>query len=383
MRGLLVYPISADHLGNLGILNKMAYQRAAFEALLGPSDLVHSSTDGPIVNGDPVGRYLLRGRATSALNHYGAFYLHAARLAKNGAYDFIYIRYPLALPGFLWFLEQARRANPGAPVVVEIATFPYRKELQSTKQRVLRLLDDLGHNRLRKHVDAIVTFYGQDEIYGIPCVRSANGIDLSTLRLRVPARPKRGIDLITVGNLAHRHGIDRTLHGIREYAQSGAAEVEPVTLNIVGDGPVLPALRSLVTALDIQRFVRFHGMLNGNQLDEVFDLADVALDSLGLHRLQLRSSSSLKAREYCGRGVPFVFATHDPDFPPDLDFVLRVPSDESALDIASLIAFAKQMREARSAVDTEMRHYAESHLSWEAKLEPVARYLVENRAGAA
>lgn len=368
-----MYPISVDHPGNRGILNKMEYQRAAFVELVGPVDLICSSVRGPIVNGEPSGEYRWTGRGLGSLNHYFAFYLHASKLAAQHHYDFIYVRYPLALPAFLWFLDRARRANPEVKVVVEIATFPYRQELQTPKQRVLRTLDDVGHGVLEKRVDAIVTFYGQTEIYGIPCIRSGNGVDVRALPLSRPGASERGAEIIAVGNLATRHGVDRALVGLAAHANTEPAD--RTTLHLVGDGPAVPELRSLATELGTEARVRFHGMQSGEPLDRLFDEADVALDSLGLHRLGLPSSSSLKAREYCARGVPFALASDDPDFPASLRFVHRVPADESPLDIGALLRFSRRMREAQPGVGAEMRDYAERNLTWEAKLAPVAAYL--------
>ena len=99
--------------------------------------------------------------------------------------------------------------------------------------------------------------------------------------------------------------------------------------------------------------------------------ADVALDSLAIHRLRLPTSSSLKAREYCARGVPFVLASADADFPPELDFVHRTSSDESALDVSALVSFYERLRRMHPDVHREMRRHAEKSLSWKTKLEPL------------
>jgi len=348
----------------------MEYQREAFERLLGPVDLVCNSFSGPILNSELSEVYPVRIRRLSPLNHYVLFYLYVRRVVDLGAYDFVYVRYPFALPSFLWFLRQVERVNPNAKIIVEIATYPYRHELQTFRQKVLGWLDDLGAGRLKYHVDAIVTFYGQSQIHGIPCIRSNNGIDVDALPLRRPISGG-GLSLVAVGNLAERHGVDRAIRGIAEDTGEHWSET---TLHVVGDGPALRGLRALAEELGVEAQVQFHGMLTGQSLDQVFDRADGALDSLGIHRLALPSSSSLKAREYCARGIPFVLAGEDPDFPDSLDFVLRVPSDESPLDIARVRAFVERNAD-EPGLSERMRSYAESRLTWDAKLAPVARLL--------
>ena len=370
-----MYPISVDHGPNRGILNKMEYQWAAFSELTGNADLMCNSVRGPMLNGELHGRYRITGRGFDSFNHYAAFFAHVAKQVKLGAYDYLYIRYPLAIPSFLWFLRTAKAALPKVTTVVEIATFPYRGELRTPKRLVLRSLDDLGRARLARYVDAIVTFYGQSEIYGIPCFALCNGVDVSRIPLRRPRTDDGEIALIAVGNIAERHGLDRVLRGMASYAQAPGAT--SVTLHVVGDGPAIPALRDLSEKLGIAERVRFHGMKSGAEVDALFDAADLALDSLAIHRLRLPTSSSLKAREYCARGVPFVLASADADFPPELDFVHRTSSDESALDVSALVAFYERLRRMHPDVHREMRRHAEKSLTWKTKLEPLVEYLRE------
>jgi glycosyltransferase involved in cell wall biosynthesis len=365
-----------DHPGNRGILNKMEYQWAAFSELAGHVDLICSSNRGPVLNGKLAGKYPIRGRGFDSLNHYALFYSYVTRYATIGDYDFLYIRYPLALPSFLGFLRKARRANPDVKIVLEVATFPYRRELQSPKQRILRMFDDLGHGQLKNHADAMVTFYGQAEIFGVPCFQLGNGVDVQRIRLHTAGRCHDQLSMIAVGNLAERHGLDRVLRGIARYANQPGAK--NTTLHVVGDGPAMAELTALTTQLGIDDHVRFHGIKRGLELDAVFDEADIALDSLAIHRLHLPCSSSLKAREYCARGIPFVLAGDDPDFPAELPFVHRVPSNDAPLDLSTLVNFYAHLRQTTPTINQEMRCYAEKHLTWKAKLEPVVHYLQED-----
>jgi glycosyltransferase involved in cell wall biosynthesis len=375
----LVYPISIDHPGNRGILNKMEYQRAAFSKLCGNVDLVCNSVRGPVLNGELAGKYPLTGRGLNSLNHYGLFYSHVAKYAKTGEYDFLYIRYPLALPSFLGLLRKAKRANPSVRILAEIATFPYRREFQTPKRRILLLLDDLGRGRLKRYVDAIVTFYGQSEIFGVPCIQLRNGVDVERMRVRRAKPLHDELAMIAVGNVAERHGLDRVLRGMARYVnQSGAKRI---TLHLVGDGPAMPELTALTSQLRIEDNVRFHGLKSGAELDAVFDEADVALDSLAIHRLHLPCSNSLKAREYCARGIPFVLASDDPDFPAGLPFVHRVPSNDSPLDVSALVEFCDDLQQTNPTAGQSMRRYAEKHLTWDVKFEPLVHYLQEELIG--
>ena len=373
MRGLLVCPISADFPGNRGILNKMAYQRSALEELAGATDVICNGIQGPLFGERRFATYALTGRPFNSFNHFVLFYRHATKICTSGEYDFVYIRYPLAHPSFLRFLRDIKRCQPSLRIVLEVPTFPYRNELRSPKQKVLLALDDIGRRHLKKYVDAVVTFFGQSEIHGIPCIQVANGVDVDRIPLKRIARSGAQLRMIVAANLAPWHGIDRVLRGLDHYRRR---RVEPrVTLSIVGDGPAESDLRALSSELGLDSLVTFHGLHTGAELDALFDEADLALGSLGMHRLGLERSSSLKTREYCARGIPFVLASEDPDFDRDCPFVLHVGANETPTDIEAFIQFMKELREGHPDYPSAMRRYAQTHLTWKAKLDPVIRYI--------
>ena len=373
LEGLLVYPISIDHPGNRGIINKMEYQLEALSSLVGNVDLVCSSRQGPVFNGKLAAKYPVTGRWFDSVNHYGLFYSHLEKYVREKTYDFLYVRYPLALPSFLRFLRRARLANPQMKIISEVATFPYRREFTTPKRRALLLLDDLGRRHLKRYLDGIVTFYGQTEIYDVPCFQLTNGVDVQQIAVKKDRERSDDFVMIAVGNLAERHGIDRALRGMASYLNQSVSK--RVSLHIVGDGPAIPSLADLTRQLRLNGFVHFHGNKHGAKLDALFDGADVALDSLAIHRLQLPCSSSLKAREYCARGIPFVVASDDPDFRAPFPFAHRIPANDTPLDVPSLLQFHASLRATHPEALEEMRSYAEQHLTWKSKLAPVVDYL--------
>ena len=97
---------------------------------------------------------------------------------------------------------------------------------------------------------------------------------------------------------------------------------------------------------------------------------DIGVGGLGLHRKGQYRSMTLKLREYMARGLPFVYAVDDPSLPEDPAFCLRLPNDESPIDLAELAAFARRAQ-ADEETPARMRAYAESHMSWQGVLAQV------------
>lgn len=367
MRVLLVCPIRDDFPQTRGIVNKMRYQARALAELFGECEVLVNSFDGPKLDGSMFARYPVRGRGWNTLNHYGLFWGLTAQHLDPARYDVVYVRYPGATPVFVSFLAWLRARNRRLKVVLEVPTYPFRAEMKTAAQKLIMLADDVSSPLLPRVVDRVVTFFGQREIYGIPAVCTQNGIDLDSVPLRKPlaAQPPETLRLVGVANLAAWHGYDRVLQGL------AADRDARITFRIVGDGPEAPQLRALTERLGLSERVSFLGVMTGQALDAVFDSADVAVGSLGMHRLALGEASSLKTREYCARGIPFILGSPDEDFPDGRPYWTRVPANDEPLDIHALLEWARSLPLEPGARAAAMRADAEARLTWTAKLRPV------------
>ena len=162
-------------------------------------------------------------------------------------------------------------------------------------------------------------------------------------------------------------GYDRLIEALARY-EGG----EPVTVHMVGgegDGS-LAAWKRLAQERGVGDRVVFHGELHGEALDRVAAACDIGIGGLGLYRKGQYRSMTLKLREYMARGLPFVYAVDDPSLPEDPAFCLRLPNDESPIDLAELAAFARRAQ-ADEETPARMRAYAESRMSWRGVLAQV------------
>jgi glycosyltransferase involved in cell wall biosynthesis len=198
-------------------------------------------------------------------------------------------------------------------------------------------------------------------------IEIGNGIDVESIqpRPRAPAWPSPRLHLVAVASVARWHGFDRLLRAVREYQDLQDRSCE-LHVTIVGDGPSLPQLRELAASLDLSGHVTFAGRLTGDALRAIYDSAHLAVSSLGLHRIGLDRASVLKAREYCAIGIPFIASGHDPDFPHDVPFRLKVSGDESTHELTKIFSDYGRYRARFDPI--EQRRYAEVHLDWRHKL---------------
>lgn len=261
---------------------------------------------------------------------------YISQMLKQKRFDCAYIRYGFADFYFVQALKRLKEKQ--TKILLEIPTYPYEKELRvNWSYRIVLLFDQLFRGRLKSYVDRVITYSDDREIYGIPTLRTVNGIDFNGIRKRKLSAALPGIHIIAVAGMAQWHAYDRILNGMGNYYRNGGRE--ELVFHIVGDGPVLPGYKELAEKLHLHQRVIFHGFLDGKQLDEVYDSCSMAVSILGLHRRDGRKDTSLKAAEYGAKGLSII-ATVPVDIYPDGNrFQLIVPGDESPVDIEQIIDF--------------------------------------------
>jgi len=240
------------------------------------------------------------------------------------------------------------------------------------------LYDFLYGGDIRKYSDGIVGVTDQITHYQVsrsgdphkPHITIGNGFNVGSVSVRKPV-PYQGQDLtlLCVANVSHWHGLDRLIRGLGTYR--GPARV---TLHIAGDGTEIPRLQKLVSELGLRENVVFHGFSQGKALEDLFNTCHIAIGSLGLHRIGLTEASILKAREYCASGIPYIIAGTDPDFSDDFPYILKIPADETPVDLEKVVEFAHRVYQ-----DTDhprkMRTYAEKYLDWSVKMKTLKAFL--------
>jgi glycosyltransferase involved in cell wall biosynthesis len=196
-----------------------------------------------------------------------------------------------------------------------------------------------------------------------------NGIKVSSIKpINFLNSNKDKITIICVAQLEIWHGYDRLLNSLKIYFDKHENSFKNFEIFIVGDGNEKKNLEQLSQSLGLVNMVKFTGNLTGSELDEVFFKSNLAVASLGSYRVNLKSSSPLKSREYTARGLPFLSADNDPDFQADVPFLYKVANDSSDLDFDSILSWYFNLLE--SGYDFKrIREYAEINLDFNNKVK--------------
>lgn len=288
--------------------------------------------------------------------------------------NLVYIRYEYASNyGFIKFLKKLKEKN--VIVLIEIPTYPYDQELLegSFYSKIKYFIDSHYRKYLKNYVDRIITFSKDGEIYGVKTIKINNGIDINKILLINREYKNQEINFIGVAGIAFWHGFDRFILSMAEYYKNSPSK--KIKFHIVGDGDkkILNDLKKLVKEHSLERYVIFYGYKSGKELDEVYNKTDIAVGSLGIHRIGLREVQPLKNREYCAKGLPFVISFNDSNFT-NKEFVYKVSNDEELFDINKIIAWYENLE----ISSEEIREYSKQ-FSWDIQMRKVVEYLEDKK----
>ena len=280
--------------------------------------------------------------------------------------QFVYIRSNHnANPFTIRMVKEMKRA--GMKVVMEIPTYPYDSEYKAQGMSNQVFQDKIFRNRLASYLDAIVTFSDYNRIFGQRTIKISNGIDFDNVKMKSTTNDtSKDLNLIGVAEIHRWHGFDRLVKGLAEYYSKPQEYI--VKFHVVGyfysaEGET--AFKRLIADHKMEQYVILYGKKHGEELDAIFNQCDFGIGSLGRHRVGIQKIKTLKNREYAARGIPFVYSETDSDFD-KRPYVLKVPADESPVNINEIIKFYRHL-----SMDAQAIRDSIQNLSWRHQMEIV------------
>lgn len=294
--------------------------------------------------------------------------LYEMNLVKNS--EIIYIRKISPVTNILIkYLKKFKR--DGKKIIYEYPTYPWEKEMIKNKNYFGYILDKIYYKKLISLVDYITVILGKQMKLPSKFITISNGINIKSIhKKRQNYRKNKEFHMLGLANVQYWQGYDRIIKGIAIYRNNSCIK-NKICFHIVGNGNKISELKELTKKNRLEKYIFFHGAKAGKDLDDFFNLCQVGIGTLGLHRKGLFIASPIKNREYCARGIPFIASFNDLDFPEDFPYIKRIPADDSAVNIEEIISFYSNMKIKFPNYIDDMRDYAEKYLSWEIKLKPV------------
>lgn len=292
-------------------------------------------------------------------------------------YDCAYIRFQFFDFYFQRMLKSLKKNN--VKIVVEIPTYPYIGELkaQGLKGKPKIVIDKLFQNVCKKYIDRFVSPAYEGEILGKESLPMKNGIDMEGIKSRCPKPQKEDtVNLLAVASMSPWHAFERIILGLSEYFSSNPSR--DVHLELVGDGVELPRYRNMVQELGLDDKVTFRGRLSGDALDKTYDDADIGICSLGIHKLGIARSNTLKTLEYLAKGLPIICEESEAGIGVDNAFRMNVASEDTPIRIPEIICFYDSIyRNRPEEVIESVRKVCNEECSTDAAIRDIIQFFLK------
>ena len=186
------------------------------------------------------------------------------------------------------------------------------------------------------------------------------------------------ISLIAVAQFQKSHGYERIIKSIHNYVSTGNHQCD-VVLYMVGEGVEKMKYENLVRRYSLKNQVVFCGYRDRDELEELYDKADIALGCFGFYKRGISKSSALKTREYLLHGLPVISGCHEDAFDgqEDISFYLEVPNDNSDIDFNKIVDFYRRIYEGKNVneIRDSIRAFARNTIDIKNTFKPVIEYL--------
>lgn len=271
---------------------------------------------------------------------------------------------------YLLFLRDMKEM--GVCAVLEYPTYPYEGEVRN--EEILQE-DREYREQIKKYISLVTTYAKGETVHGIHTFALQNGVNVEEHMLRNVRSKGMQINLLTVAGFSAYLGFERVLEGLYNYYQdSGTYEFH---FYMVGEGAEKRNYIRLVKEYGLEQYVEFCGFKTGTELDWYYDNADIGIAPLGMYKSGIVSATPIKTREYCSRGLPFVYGYEDDGFTGREPYVRKVSNSPEPLDMNEIIELYEATAENKSILDT-MRSYTERNFTWDILLKDVVAYMKKN-----
>lgn len=349
--------------GYIGIKKKVFAQIKVFEKRFSP--VYYTSYSGQMIYLLSKGRILEKELAITKQECNQRILEWVGKYAIQRAY----IRYNMSDRWFIAFLKELKERRIKS--ILEFPTIPYDGEINNNR---VRIEDKYYREQLAGYIEQCTTYSECDSVFGISCIALNNGVDLEEYPLHNIRKPDGTIVLIAVATMNKWHGYERVIGGMANYYANHGKE--NIIFRLVGEGTETDKYQQLVIKYNLQEHVEFLGRLEGEKLDAQYHEADIAVGTLAMYKINIISGSPIKLREYCARGLPFIYGYEDLGFSGTESYALKVPNDSQPIDMNKIVGFYNEVKK-HEFYATEMRKYASEKYTWDIILEQVMEYYVQ------
>ncbi|UQZ33122.1 hypothetical protein C2I18_05850 [Paenibacillus sp. PK3_47] len=252
-------------------------------------------------------------------------------------------------------------------IFYEFPTYPFDK-IKTMKYQVANLFEKIYFNLfIYKYLDFIPVILQNDCVLDKKMIPFNNGIDekMLTAKNENQTELSNTINVLALAHVNYWHGYDRALKSIALY--KGKLNI---ILDIISDETQeILNLKKMSLELGIEKNVNFIKYNDVDNLDAMLSNYHVALGGIGYFRRNAKYDTSIKNKEYCAKGLPFIITNTDLSFPQSFKYQFQISKDETIFDWDMIISWYKSFKD--EDYKNEMIRFAEDNLLYVKQMKNV------------
>lgn len=206
--------------------------------------------------------------------------------------------------------------------------------------------------------------YQQRILPEYPLYIIGDGIDADSVVIRTTPKLDKVFKMVFLkgaNGQAEYNGLDRLMKGMKAYSGEYAIE-----LHIYGKDLLYET--NLAKTIGVNESVFCWPYQSQAELSQLLNQFHIGIGTLALHRKGIKSTTTIKNREYCKYRIPFIFAHADIDFlESEYSFFKQLLSDETSIDLRSIIEWYKHLD--FNNLSSQFDSIVQSKLSYKTKMK--------------
>lgn len=291
-------------------------------------------------------------------NNYRDLFKELFSFCINEKYDFIYLR--RLMSKLLYAAPLFKNLSKTVPIVYEIPTYPLDTGngfLYSTRDKIEMLVYKMYNKYIRLTLANLI-----DDKINLPANWQIfhNALDIDNYKELPYPELSDTIKLIIVANISEYHRYDRILDSIKNYD----GEYKVCLTVISPESNAYSLLKEKASALNIASNITF---LDSKSMNEILDIAKdfhIGIAQLSTSEKGSNLVNTLKSKDYCAMGLPFVSTCFDTSFEKDFPYAYVTKSMDEEINLKEVINWYIGIRD-----DYEYRHnmynYAKNNLQYD------------------
>lgn len=295
-----------------------------------------------------------------SFSSYKSAFKYLFSYCSKNEYSFIYIR--RLMSKLLYAAPYFKVLSCKVPIVYEIPTYPL-----DTGNSILYKLRDQIEMSVYSYYSKYVSLTLANLIDNIPLKKGwevfYNAIDMSDYELPPYPSLSDEIKLLIVANISEYHHYDRILDSMKKYIDS--ANEYRLSLTVISpESTAYNNFKEKANSLNLSECINCLRKKDSFEIREIAKSHHIGIGQLSTSEKGSNLVNTLKSKDYCAMGLPFVSTCYDSSFEKNFPYIYITENMDEDINLSDVIKWYLEIYK-DSNYREKMYNYAKENLQYD------------------